>query len=309
MKVAVTSDIHLEFGDWYPSNPENADVLILSGDILVANEVAKAVGDPNRLMDYKGQMFIEFLENCAKEYKHVIYIMGNHEHYHGDFAESHKILRSVCDKIGITFLEKETVTIDDVTFIGGTLWTDMNKEDSLTLYQIKNYMNDYRIIQDSSEVVNYKTYIDKDKPVGMSDEEWLALPYEDRVTMKFATRPAKFSPEKSVEEHKAMLEVIRKTIAENPTGKFVVVGHHAPSKLSTKPQYEKDVMVNGAYSSDLSEFILDHPQIKVWTHGHTHHEFDYMIGGTRIFCNPRGYVGHERYDDKQEPYLAKVVEI
>jgi hypothetical protein len=39
----------------------------------------------------------------------------------------------------------------------------------------------------------------------------------------------------------------------------------------------------------LSEFILDHPQIRLWTHGHTHHAFDYQIGDTRIVCNPRGY--------------------
>jgi hypothetical protein len=68
--------------------------------------------------------------------------------------------------------------------------------------------------------------------------------------------------------------------------------------LSTKPQYEHDVYVNGAYSSDLSEFILDRPQIKVWTHGHTHHEFDYMIGSTRIVCQPRGYDGYEEQSYK-----------
>jgi hypothetical protein len=143
----------------------------------------------------------------------------------------------------------------------------------------------------------------------MSDEDWMALDYMDRTVAKFATRTAKFSPEKSVVDHKAMLDYIRKTIAENPTEKYVVVGHHAPSKLSTKPQYESDVIVNGAYSSDLSDFILDHPQIQVWTHGHTHHEFDYMIGSTRIVCNPRGYVGYERGSEKEEPYLAKVVEV
>jgi hypothetical protein len=38
---------------------------------------------------------------------------------------------------------------------------------------------------------------------------------------------------------------------------------------------------------------MDHPQIKLWTHGHTHHKFDYMIGETRIVCNPRGYEGYE----------------
>ena len=51
--------------------------------------------------------------------------------------------------------------------------------------------------------------------------------------------------------------------------------------------------MNGGYASDLSDFILDHPQIKLWTHGHMHQCFDYMIGSTRVVCNPRGYEGYE----------------
>jgi hypothetical protein len=103
-----------------------------------------------------------------------------------------------------------------------------------------------------------------------------------------------------------MLEFIKTSIASNPTMPVIVVGHHSPSKQSTKPQYEKDVMVNGAYSSNLTEFILNHPQIKVWTHGHTHHEFDYMVGSTRIVCNPRGYIGYEYEADN---FKLKFVEV
>jgi Icc-related predicted phosphoesterase len=76
--------------------------------------------------------------------------------------------------------------------------------------------------------------------------------------------------------------------------KVVVVGHHAPSNQSIKPKYRDDAIMNGAYSSDLSEFILDHPKIKFWIHGHTHDVFDYMIGPTRVLCNPRGYFGYEQ---------------
>ena len=163
-------------------------------------------------------------------------------------------------------------------FFGGSLWTDMNKEDPHTLFGIKGYMNDYRIIEDSNELVNFSTPIYQDGQM---------------VSKEFHTRPAKFSPEKSVSEHKATLVALKEAIGSHPLKNWIVVGHHAPSKQSTKPQYEKDVMVNGAYSSDLSEFILDHPQIKLWTHGHTHHNFDYMIGSTRIVANPRGYVNYE----------------
>jgi hypothetical protein len=64
--------------------------------------------------------------------------------------------------------------------------------------------------------------------------------------------------------------------------------------------------MNGAYSSDLSEYILDHPQIKLWTHGHTHEDFDYLIGSTRIVCNPRGYI---KYESRADEFNLKFVEI
>jgi len=275
MKISLASDVHLEFGQLEISNTENADVLILSGDICTAKDL-NDVADFNILgMSHKSNQYHEFFQKASREFKNVIYIAGNHEHYHGDYATSIPRIREKLAYLkNIHFLDKEYVTFDDVTFVGGTLWTDMNKEDPSTLYGIKGYMNDYRIIKNSGRDVHFR---DQDG--------------------NFQTRDAKFSPEDSVEDHKAMLAFIDDTVKGMHSEKFVVVGHHSPSKLSTKPQYENDTMVNGAYSSDLSEFILDHPQIKVWTHGHTHHAFDYMIGSTRVLCNPRGYIGHEHCAD------------
>jgi hypothetical protein len=64
--------------------------------------------------------------------------------------------------------------------------------------------------------------------------------------------------------------------------------------------------MNGGYTSDLVEFILDRPQIKLWTHGHTHEQFDYMIGSTRVVCNPRGYDG---YEDCADHFKLKFVDV
>ena len=307
MKIAVCSDLHLEFGPISLENKDNADVLILSGDICVVNDLQEKDSPNIEGENDKSNQYHTFFQECCARFPHVIYIMGNHEHYHGDFATSYNILK---ERLGylwnLHILEKEFVELNGVCFAAGTLWTNMNKEDPITIQKIKGYMNDYRIIEDSSELVNYRTYVNKDKPVGMSDDEWMALDYHDRVIAKFSTRPAKFSPEKSVVEHKAMMQFIKDSIQSRPDMPWVVVGHHAPSKLSTKPQYERDMIVNGAYSSDLSEFILDHPQIKLWTHGHTHHEFDYMIGSTRIVCNPRGYIYYEGRADKFELLTVEI---
>ena len=64
--------------------------------------------------------------------------------------------------------------------------------------------------------------------------------------------------------------------------------------------------MNGGYHSSLEEFIMDRPNIKLWTHGHTHEEFDYMVGDTRVVCNPRGYIGYEPIADN---WKLKVVEV
>ena len=255
MKIAVASDVHLEFGSLEINNTDDADVLILSGDICIARDLGDR--DVHNLLGEhtKNHRYHNFFESCAAQFDHVIYIAGNHEHYHGDFVTTVPRLKEKLSYLtNLHVMEKETITLGDVTFVCGTLWTDMNKEDPETLFGIRGMMNDFRVIRNGD---------------------------------------LKFLPQDTVEDHKAMLAVIRDAVAENPAGKFVVVGHHSPSKLSTKPEYERDVIVNGAYSSDLSELMFDHPQICMWTHGHTHHEFDYMIGTCRVVCNPRGYHNYE----------------
>ena len=291
MKIAVCSDLHLEFGPISLENKENADVLILSGDICVAKDLREK-DDPEFDRFDRNKGLHQFFQECCERFTNVIYVMGNHEHYHGDIATSYKILKKHLGYLSnLHIMEKEFVELNGICFAAGTLWTDMNKEDPNTLYLIKGYMNDFRIIEDSSSPVHYKEHEYAKKENGQYD-------YDNVINTVFHTRPGKFSPERSVREHKDMLQLIRDSIASRPEMPWVVVGHHAPSKQSTKPRYKNDTMVNGAYSSDLSEFILDHPQIKLWTHGHTHDTFDYMIGSTRIVCNPRGYINYEgRADD------------
>jgi len=286
MKIAVASDLHLEFGDINLQNTDNADVLILSGDICVAADIGKP--DPHNFMEgARGTRIVDFFKRCSFQFPHVVYIMGNHEHYHGDFPQTSSKIRSMLAShmlSNVYFLDKQIKVIDDVTFIGGTLWTDMNKEDPMTLHSMTGMMNDFRTVENSDREVTYRTF-------------------DDANNVKFKTRPARFSPEDAVEDHKKMLEYIR-IIIEGKNEKFVVVGHHAPSKQSTHPRYKNEQLMNGGYSSELSEFILDHPQIKLWTHGHTHEVFDYMIGSTRIVCNPRGYINHEqRADDFKLEYF------
>jgi Icc-related predicted phosphoesterase len=264
MKIKLVSDLHLEFSDINIQNDQDYDVLILAGDIMVAEDlydhpVVPSIYEYGSFADLGRKQqrvarFRDFLKRCSFQFPHTIYVAGNHEFYHGKWNRTLKVLSDECSQFpNVYFLEAGCKKIDDVTFIGGTLWTDMNKGDPLTLHAVRDMMNDFRIIKKEEEgYTNLK-------------------------------------PHDTVMRHKHTLGYIKTVVAERPDEKFVVVGHHSPSFQSVHEQYRGETLMNGAYHSDLSEFILDRPQIKLWVHGHTHHPFDYMIGETRVVCNPRGY--------------------
>jgi Icc-related predicted phosphoesterase len=209
MKIAITSDVHLEFGDLILKNEENADVLILSGDICVAADFRKS--DPYGIVSYgKTERYTDFFIRCANEFKNVIYVAGNHEHYNGDYAETFTILRKYLGSIpNLHILDKEHVTIDDVTFIGGTLWTDMNAQDPVTLAHIRGIMNDFRIIQNSTEMVSYKTMVNAYDADGNVKLDANGLPIQKA---EFHKRPARFTPQDTVQDHKKMLEESAKCV-------------------------------------------------------------------------------------------------
>lgn len=265
MKIQIVSDLHLEFEDILLKNAHNVDVLVLSGDICVADDFhnqpislvwenlpTDGYGRAKRALRYR-----EFFKRVSFQFPHVIYVLGNHEHYHGKFDLSATDIQNQLDALNLSnvyLLDRGTKVIDDVTFIGGTMWTDCNKGDSLTLYHLESAMNDFRLIRIAKE--NFR----------------------------------KFLPARTVSEHRKTTQYIQtvlQSIADD--AKVVVCTHHAPSMLSIHEWYKNDFLMNGGYASDLSEFILDHPKVKLWTHGHMHQCFDYVIGETRIVCNPRGY--------------------
>ena len=263
MKIKLVSDLHLEFSDIDIPNTHGYDVLILAGDIMVAEDLYDIPSPepyaPGGMREFQSKikrvgLWRKFLKRVSDDFPHVIYIAGNHEFYHGKWARTLDVLHEECAKFpNVHFLECENIKINDVTFIGGTLWTDMNKGDPLTLHAVRDMMNDFRVIK-------------KD--------------LEGYTNLK---------PHDTVVRHRHMLDYIKNIVAERGDEKFVVVGHHSPSFQSVHEGYRSETLMNGAYHSDLSEFILDRPQIKLWVHGHTHHPFDYAIGETRIVCNPRGY--------------------
>jgi Icc-related predicted phosphoesterase len=270
MKINLVSDMHINFQD---IELPGGDVLIMAGDIMEAGHLRLA--DNAKKNVFLADRYRRFFREEMPKYKDVIYIAGNHEHYNNSYDDTHDRIKQELPE-NVHFLEAETVKIGDVHFFGGTFWTDCNKGDPMTIHTLKHGMADFKVIKfkDSVEV-----------QTGYGNSYW---------TGQFTPQYAKGVFHQTVEKLKQFVEA-------HPDEKIVVISHHAPSELSVDPYYKNQYHMNGGYFSNLSDFILDHPNIKVWCHGHMHNFTDYMIGDTRVIANPRGYKGYEAIADTFDP--------
>ena len=273
MRVNVISDLHLEFGDL---ELPGGDVLVLSGDACESRTLTKYKYDPLNILGDNGiagkrlDRAARFFNEEVTKYRKCIYVMGNHEHYHGKFWKTYNELQADMPP-NVHLLENEVVEIDGVMFMGASLWTNCNRGDPLTMNHLKFGMNDYRTIT------------------------WLDAP---RGVYR------KLNPADTGEIFSKTVQYFRFMLSEHRNKPFVVCTHHAPSFQSVHAHYRHDTLMNGGYASELSDFILDNENIKFWTHGHMHDPNDYMIGQCRVISNPRGYRGHEHQANVFDPTVG-----
>jgi len=256
--ITLVSDLHLDVSGFL--DLPGGDVLILAGDICEAKELRKEFYQ-TKLIDRKPGTFPchDFFEFVVPKYKKVFMVMGNHEHYHGKYWKTKTELESMLPS-NVTLLENQYEVYEGVLFVGATLWTDMNKSDPLTLASMSSYMNDYKVI--TYHYPQYNAY-------------------------------HKMRPMDTVKIHYESKQYIEQKVKEYPDLPVVVVTHMGPTYMSIDEKYKHDPVSNGAYVSDLSDLILDNENIKFWVHGHVHDPVDYVVGGCRVLCNPRGYLPWE----------------
>ena len=271
MKIALASDLHVEFGDIDLINEQGADLLILAGDICMLKDLDK--------QSERGDTARNFFLRVSQNWPRALYVMGNHEHYSGDFAKGTDRFRTFCELhniTNITLLDKESVVINGYDFHGGTLWTDFNSMDSMTMHNAAAAMNDYHGVKNSDDTVSWK-----------------------------------FLPKHALRDHQRMrnyLQVVMDNYRESgrTDNRVVVITHHAPSQKSVHEKYSYDTLMNGNFYTAMDAFIESNPQIQLWVHGHMHDPFDYEIDSTRVVCNPRGYV---QYEQRAEEFEIKYMDL
>ena len=233
MHIRLFSDLHLEFlnFDIEPMPEDSESILVLAGDIHVGHRV------------------VPFLDGCAHMFKHVVYVLGNHEYYKGDLDYTLNDIKVATSMIpNIHVLENKTIEVEGIRIIGATMWSSFDGANPLSMLRAAQGMYDYSIIS-----------------------------WHDRL----------ITPNDTLQKHRESVQYISEELYKKYDGPTIVVTHHAPSRQCVHPAYATSG-INGSFVSDL-DALIERFQPDYWFYGHTHQTIHVDIGKTKIRNNPRGY--------------------
>lgn len=133
MKIQYMSDLHLEFDSKRRVQVHSeADVIVLAGDIHT-----------------KAESLHKFFRKLKLQKDiPIIYILGNHEYYGHSFSQD--TLRKyydACVSSGVNLLEQGIIVINDVRFIGCTMYTELNPGCG---FVVSESLSDFKVVKGMS---------------------------------------------------------------------------------------------------------------------------------------------------------------
>ena len=155
----VVSDLHIEsyFTNKLSIKPV-ADILILAGDVCNIHKYNKLE---------------RFLSDVCKNFKHVIYVLGNHEYYHVK-NRKHKTMDELIKVVlefekkfnNLSILDRNSLIIEDVCIVGCTLWSKINIDIPsfiVRIYGMNSYIYNNLHDQDVNYIKNMIEYCEKNE--------------------------------------------------------------------------------------------------------------------------------------------------
>ncbi|MGV8805152.1 MAG: metallophosphoesterase [Polaromonas sp.] len=265
MNIQLLSDLHLESNPHFQATPApGADLLVLAGDIgsYQNGSLLTELG----MADFGLARFspLPVAQGGAGWPTPVLFIPGNHEYDGLEFDEATARLREACARLGLIWLEQQSVVLQGVRFVGCTLWTDF---DALTTEQAQGGAS-----------------ITLGEQLKARDKAFRAANFYLRKNHSLRSGQPMLA--EAVREQGLQSQAwLRGALAQPFDGPTVVVTHFAPSLRSADPRYGLTPGTAG-FCNCLDELL---PLATLWLHGHLHCPNDYVRHGCRVVANPLGY--------------------
>jgi hypothetical protein len=268
VKIQLMSDLHLEgHPDYRPRPAPGAELLVLAGDIGSYQRRSRLADSDFGLARFSPKQDWPVP---------VLYVPGNHEYDLLDFDETHARLREACDRLGITWLEREELVFGDLRFVGTTLWADFDalvtrpgEPEPTVQEQLRQRHKAYR-------AANF--YLEKAASTRYG-RPWLAEGWREQALV--------------------CQQWLREALARPFDGTTVVVTHFAPSLRSADPRYGVTPSTAG-FCNSLEDLMA---QAQFWLHGHLHCQHDYVEAGCRVVANTLGYASRGEQEGFRETFV------
>lgn len=271
MKIRVLSDLHLECDEPEAIPHADADLVVLAGDI------------------HNHAEGIRWAAQTFDPDTPVVYVPGNHEYYDGEFGALETAMRDAAASVdNVHYLNNAAWTHPAGRYrvLGTTLWTD---------FELFGASDEARA---ASFAAASKAMLDFRGPIQVT---WSADAPANEAPARL------FTVEDALALHRHSRAWLEQELAKPFDGATIVVTHHAPHRASLAERFAQD-LASAGFVNHLPTLV--HQPVALWIHGHTHTSFDYVSDGTRVLCNPRGYVSRRRLGI-ENPQFAwdKIVEI
>ena len=280
VNIQLLSDLHLEVHPHFvPTPAPSADLLVLAGDVGSYQSGSLLKDDDFGLARFSPKNGWP---------TPVLYVPGNHEYDSMDFDATHERLRQTCGRLGITWLEREVITLRELTgthgpggtggpdvpavrFVGTTLWTDF---DALGPTGVLSATSSASSTSANALAQQLKA----------RDKAFRAANYYLKKAL--TTRHGELMLAAQMRDQALLCQTwLRAALNEPFDGTTVAITHFAPSLKSADPRYGMTPGTAG-FCNALDELL---PLAQLWLHGHLHAPSDYTAGGCRVVANPLGY--------------------
>ena len=261
MRIQLFSDLHLErYPAFQPDIAADTDVVVLAGDIGSYQSGSRLETD-----DFGLGRFSPLRPGASKA--RVLFVPGNHEYDGLEFDQANARLRALCAELGIEWLDRETIVIGHVRFVGTTLWSDFDALASRETDLTRQLQLRGKAFRAANYYLSKNTTLKNGAPMLAEDMRELSLDCQ---------------------------AWLRAALAAPFDGATVAVTHFAPSLQSADPRYGLAAGTAGFCNAMDALF----PFADLWMHGHLHCMNDYTVTGSengrpwscRVVANPLGYL-------------------